>query len=93
MPILRTPDDRFGDLPDYPFEPNYAQVPIGLGDGDGDTNGDGDNSNANGGTLRVHYLDEGPADAAPVPAPARRAFVELPLPPHDPVAGGGPGIG
>ena len=23
MPILRTPDDRFTDLPDYPFAPNY----------------------------------------------------------------------
>jgi haloalkane dehalogenase len=49
MKTVRTPDDRFTDLPDYPFEPNYADVP----DGDG-------------GTLRVHYVDEGPADAAPV---------------------------
>ena len=49
MEILRTPDERFADLPDYPFEPHYAEV----ADGDG-------------GTLRVHYLDEGPADAAPV---------------------------
>ena len=49
MHVLRTPDDRFVDLPDYPFEPHYAEVP----DGDG-------------GTLRVHYLDEGPADAAPI---------------------------
>ena len=49
MEILRTPDDRFTDLPDYDFEPHYAEIP----DGDG-------------GTLRVHYLDEGPADAAPV---------------------------
>jgi haloalkane dehalogenase len=27
MDILRTPDDRFQDLPDYPFRPNYAEVP------------------------------------------------------------------
>ena len=49
MKTVRTPDEQFADLPDYPFEPNYADIP----DGDG-------------GTLRVHYLDEGPADAAPV---------------------------
>lgn len=49
MQTLRTPDDRFADLPGYPFEPHYAEIP----DGDG-------------GTLRVHYVDEGPADAAPV---------------------------
>ena len=33
MQVLRTPDDRFVDLPDYPFEPHYADVP----DGDGGT--------------------------------------------------------
>jgi len=49
MKTLRTPDERFDDLPDYAFEPHYAEV----ADGDGST-------------LRVHYLDEGPADAAPV---------------------------
>ena len=49
MDVLRTPDDRFAGLPDFPFEPHYVEI-------DG---GDG------GGTrLRVHYLDEGPADAA-----------------------------
>ncbi len=53
MQILRTPDDRFADLPDYPFEPQYAEVPADPDDRDG-------------GTLRVHYLDEGPADAAPI---------------------------
>jgi haloalkane dehalogenase len=26
MHTLRTPDDRFADLPDYPFEPNYAEL-------------------------------------------------------------------
>ena len=45
MQVLRTPDERFVDLPGFPFEPHYAGVP----DGDG-------------GTLRMHYLDEGPAD-------------------------------
>jgi haloalkane dehalogenase len=49
MKVLRTPDDRFSNLPDFPFEPHYMVV----GDGDG-------------GELRVHYLDEGPPDAAPV---------------------------
>ena len=41
MDVLRTPDERFADLPDLPFAPHYVEV-------------DG---------LRVHYLDEGPADA------------------------------
>jgi len=45
MKILRTPDERFADLPDFPFEPRYATLRDGL---------------------RVHWVDEGPADAAPV---------------------------
>jgi haloalkane dehalogenase len=45
MKTLRTPDDRFANLPGYDFAPHYAEVP--------DTDG---------GTLRVHYLDEGPRD-------------------------------
>ena len=49
MQFLRTPDERFADLPDFPFEPHYVTVADGEG-----------------GELRVHYLDEGPADAAPV---------------------------
>jgi haloalkane dehalogenase len=49
MQSIRTPDDRFVNLPDYPFEPHYAEI-----------------DHADGGTLRVHYLDEGPADADPV---------------------------
>ena len=53
MQILRTPDDRFVDLPDFPFEPNYAEIAAVPGDPEA-------------GTLRVHYLDEGPRDAAPV---------------------------
>jgi len=50
MEILRTPDERFVDLPDYDFVPHYAEVPDGEA----------------GGVLRMHYLDEGPPDAAPV---------------------------
>lgn len=49
MKSLRTPDERFVDLPDYPFTPHYVDV----SDQDAD---------APGGTLRVHYIDEGPAD-------------------------------
>ena len=45
MKVLRTPDDRFASLSDYPFEPHYAEITDGL---------------------RVHYVDEGPRDAAPV---------------------------
>jgi haloalkane dehalogenase len=33
MQTLRTPDDRFADLPDFPYEPSYAEV----ADGDGGT--------------------------------------------------------
>jgi haloalkane dehalogenase len=28
MPVLRTPDDRFEKLPDYPFEANYIDVDV-----------------------------------------------------------------
>ena len=49
MKTLRTPDERFADLPGWSFEPHYAEVP-----------------DQDGGTLRVHYVDEGPADAAPI---------------------------
>ncbi len=45
MKALRTPDERFANLPGYPFAPHYIDVP----DGDG-------------GTLRMHYVDEGPRD-------------------------------
>ena len=47
MHALRTPDDRFADLPGYPFAPHYVDVPAGDGTDD---------------TLRVHYVDEGPRD-------------------------------
>ena len=32
MDKLRTPDERFRDLPGYPFEPRYLEVPAGDGD-------------------------------------------------------------
>ncbi len=47
MKVFRTPDERFSNLPGYDFSPHYVDVP----DGDGD------------GSLRLHYVDEGPADA------------------------------
>ncbi len=49
MRTLRTPDERFENLPGWTYEPRYVEIP----DGDG-------------GTLRVHYVDEGPADAPPI---------------------------
>lgn len=49
--VLRTPDDRFVDLPDFPFAPHYVDVPAGP-TVDGDV-----------GRLRVHYVDEGAPDA------------------------------
>jgi haloalkane dehalogenase len=47
--VLRTPESRFDALPDYPFAPNYVQVP-----------------DPEFGSLRMHYLDEGPRGAHPV---------------------------
>jgi haloalkane dehalogenase len=44
MDALRTPDERFANLPDFPFTPRYVEVESGAG-----------------GTLRMHYVDEGPA--------------------------------
>jgi len=51
MKSLRTPDERFVGLPDFPFDPHYLDVSAGDGSGD---------------SLRLHYLDEGPAAADPV---------------------------
>jgi haloalkane dehalogenase len=31
MKVLRTPEERFGGLPDFPYEPNYLMVPDGEG--------------------------------------------------------------
>ena len=44
---LRTPDERFAGLPGYAFAPHYVEV----------ARGDGTDA-----TLRMHHLDEGPAD-------------------------------
>jgi len=49
MKILRTPDERFADLKDFPYEPKYAEIPDGEG-----------------GTLRIHYVDEGSRTADPI---------------------------
>ncbi|WP_404369750.1 haloalkane dehalogenase [Sphingomonas sp. MMS24-J45] len=49
MEVLRTPEDRFEKLPDYPFAPHYQTV-----------------TDADGTDLRIHYVDEGPRDAAPI---------------------------
>lgn len=49
MDVLRTPDERFQNLPGFPFAPHYLEVPSG-----------------DGGRLRVHYLDQGPREGAPV---------------------------
>ncbi len=31
MNFVRTPDDRFNDLPDYDFSPHYIEIPDGEG--------------------------------------------------------------
>ncbi|HWL48794.1 MAG TPA: haloalkane dehalogenase [Acidimicrobiia bacterium] len=48
MDVIRTPDERFADLPGYPFEPHWTTVTAG---GEGDS-------------LRMHYVDEGPRDGS-----------------------------
>ena len=45
MKILRTPDERFANLADYPFAPHYTTI-----------------QTHDGSDLRIHHLDEGPAD-------------------------------
>lgn len=45
--VVRTPESRFEGLSDYPFAPHYQQVPWPDGPSG----------------LRMHYIDEGPADA------------------------------
>ena len=47
LKILRTPDEAFAGLADFPFAPHYAEI-IDPQDGT---------------RLRVHYIDEGPRDA------------------------------
>lgn len=50
MEILRTPDERFAGLDGFDFSPHYSEVIDGQ----------------DGTRLRIHHLDEGPRDAAPV---------------------------
>jgi haloalkane dehalogenase len=50
MHALRTPDDRFIDLPGWSYEPHYVEL----------ANPDG------GSALRMHYIDEGPTDGSVV---------------------------
>ncbi|MBW8484935.1 haloalkane dehalogenase [Actinomadura parmotrematis] len=45
MRTLRTPEARFAAVPDFPYEPRYAEVPA-----------------PGGGTLRMAYVEAGPAD-------------------------------
>ncbi len=52
MRVLRTPDERFAALADYPFAPHYVDVPAGDGDPAGAP------------TIRLHHVDEGPPGAA-----------------------------
>ncbi len=47
MEIVRTPDERFNNLPDYPYSPNWLTV----------SNPDG------GEPLRLHYVDVGPVNS------------------------------
>ena len=44
--VVRTDESRFEDLPGFPFEPSYVKVENPVGPG----------------TLRMHYVDEGPSD-------------------------------
>ncbi len=50
MDVLRTPDTRFAGLDGYDFAPHYTTI----------------TDRATGVSLRLHAIDEGPRDAAPV---------------------------
>ena len=50
MHVLRTPEERFADLPDWPYEPRYVTVADPI----------------DGTELRVAHVDEGPTDADPI---------------------------
>jgi len=52
LQVYRTPDERFEDLPDYPFAPHYLDVRAERRSPDE--------------FLRLHYVDEGSQDASPV---------------------------
>ena len=47
MKVLRTPDEAFAAISDFPFAPHYAEIA----------------DPHDGTKLRVHYVDEGPRDA------------------------------
>jgi haloalkane dehalogenase len=49
MKTLRTPDERFADLPDFPYPPHYCEI-----------------DDDEGGTLRMAWIEAGPADADPI---------------------------
>ncbi|MEM7411428.1 MAG: haloalkane dehalogenase [Myxococcota bacterium] len=49
--VIRTPEARFADLADFPFEPHYAELP---------------NPEQPAQTLRMHYVDEGPREGPAV---------------------------
>ncbi len=49
MQTLRTPDERFAELPEFPYAPRYCEV-----------------DDQEGGTLRVAWVEDGPAHADPV---------------------------
>jgi len=49
MIVLRTPDERFANLVDFPFAAHYHEVASGAGP-----------------TVRMHFVDEGARDAAPI---------------------------
>ncbi len=44
MAVLRTPEERFANLPDYPFAPHYVDLARAIG---------------RSGEARMHYVDEG----------------------------------
>src|SRR5436190_19561988 len=48
MAVLRTPDERFANLPDYPFAPHYVDLAAAVG---------------RSGEARMHYVDEGSGEA------------------------------
>lgn len=50
MQLLRTPEERFSGLPDFPYAPHYTEV----------------TDAASGTRIRIASIDEGPRDAAPV---------------------------
>ena len=50
MQVLRTPDEAFAGLAEYSFAPHYRTI----------------TDRATGTPLRLHYIDEGPREAAPV---------------------------